>query len=159
MKYFSVVTAFLFYCNAKHSDILWGSSHIDCYLLLTKLMRVNNTANVIHIHNCHRNLQFGWQWTMSLHKNVTLSFLYDVFILLELWMVPILIFISSRLQVFLSRFDLFLAKCISNGCYVYTFLTCTSQGKNNQTLNNLKSSVQLDSSKEKNENKWRLVHC
>ena len=24
---------FVFYCDAKHSDILWGSSHVHCYLL------------------------------------------------------------------------------------------------------------------------------
>ena len=23
---------FVFYCDAKHSDILWGSSHVRCYL-------------------------------------------------------------------------------------------------------------------------------
>ena len=27
-----VVTTFAFYCDAKHSDILRGSSHIRCYL-------------------------------------------------------------------------------------------------------------------------------
>ena len=57
----------------------------------------------------------------ALHKNVTLSFLYDVFNLLELWMVPMLIFISSHLQVFLSRFELFLGNDFSNGSFVYTF--------------------------------------
>ena len=30
----SVVAAFVFYCDAKHSDILWGSSHIYCYILV-----------------------------------------------------------------------------------------------------------------------------
>ena len=30
--YFSVATAFVFYCDAKHLDILQGPSHIDCYL-------------------------------------------------------------------------------------------------------------------------------
>ena len=50
MKYFSVATAFTFYCNAKHSDILRGSGYVDCYLFSTKLMRVNSTGNVIHIH-------------------------------------------------------------------------------------------------------------
>ena len=29
----SVATAFVFYCDAKHSDILRGSSHVLCYLL------------------------------------------------------------------------------------------------------------------------------
>ena len=24
----------MFYCDAKHSDILWGSSHIYCYILV-----------------------------------------------------------------------------------------------------------------------------
>ena len=28
---------FVFYCDAKHSDILWGSSHVHCYLLINHL--------------------------------------------------------------------------------------------------------------------------
>ena len=28
----SVATTFVFYCDAKHSDILLGSSHVYCYL-------------------------------------------------------------------------------------------------------------------------------
>ena len=33
MKYLSAATAFMFYCDAKHSsDILWGSGHVRCYL-------------------------------------------------------------------------------------------------------------------------------
>ena len=28
---------FVFYCDAKHSDILWGSSHVRCYLFFTIL--------------------------------------------------------------------------------------------------------------------------
>ena len=28
--------AFAFYCDAKHSDILWGSSHSRCYLFQMK---------------------------------------------------------------------------------------------------------------------------
>ena len=31
-KYFSVLTAFVFYYDAKHSNILWSSSHVCCYL-------------------------------------------------------------------------------------------------------------------------------
>ena len=27
-----VATALVFYYDAKHSDILWGSSHVHCYL-------------------------------------------------------------------------------------------------------------------------------
>ena len=27
----SVTAAFVFYCDAKHSDISWGSSHVYCY--------------------------------------------------------------------------------------------------------------------------------
>ena len=90
---------------------------------------------------------------VALHKNTTLSFLHDVSNLLELWMVPILIFISSFLQVFLSKFDLFLTRYFSNCSYLYTFLTKKSQSKNNQTLNDLKSSIQLDNSKQKNDDK------
>ena len=35
----SITTAFVFYCDVKHSDvkhsfILWGSSHVCCYLFL-----------------------------------------------------------------------------------------------------------------------------
>ena len=30
IKYFSVATTFVFYCDAKHSDILWGPSHVCC---------------------------------------------------------------------------------------------------------------------------------
>ena len=32
IKYFSVATAFVFYCDVKHSDILQGPSHVCCYL-------------------------------------------------------------------------------------------------------------------------------
>ena len=56
-------------------------------------------------------------------------------------------FMSSLLQVFLSRFELFLANDFSNGSFVYTFLTQKSQSKNNRTLNDFKSSVQLVNSK------------
>ena len=31
-----IETAFVFYCDAKHSDILWGSSHARCYLFHLK---------------------------------------------------------------------------------------------------------------------------
>ena len=30
----TIATAFVFYCDAKHSDTLQGSSHLCCYLLL-----------------------------------------------------------------------------------------------------------------------------
>ena len=30
----SIATAFVFYCDAKHSDTLLGSSHVCCYLFL-----------------------------------------------------------------------------------------------------------------------------
>ena len=29
----SVVTAFVFYCDANHSDMLWESFYVHCYLL------------------------------------------------------------------------------------------------------------------------------
>ena len=29
-----IATAFVFYCDAKHSDTLQGSSHVSCYLYL-----------------------------------------------------------------------------------------------------------------------------
>ena len=29
-----LVTAFVFYYDGKQSDILWGSSHVRCYLLI-----------------------------------------------------------------------------------------------------------------------------
>ena len=32
IKYFNVASAFVFFCDAKDSDILLGSSHVDCYL-------------------------------------------------------------------------------------------------------------------------------
>ena len=32
IKYFSTTTAFVFCCDAKHSDNLQGSSHVNCYL-------------------------------------------------------------------------------------------------------------------------------
>ena len=38
MKYFSVTTAFVLYYDVKHSDILWGSSQICCYLFVTKVI-------------------------------------------------------------------------------------------------------------------------
>ena len=34
MKIISIAISFLFYCDAKHSDLLPGSSHVCCYLLL-----------------------------------------------------------------------------------------------------------------------------
>ena len=30
----SIATAFVFYCDAKHSDTSWGSSHLCCCLFL-----------------------------------------------------------------------------------------------------------------------------
>ena len=30
----SIATSFVLYCDLKHSDILWASSHVCCYLLL-----------------------------------------------------------------------------------------------------------------------------
>ena len=30
----SIITVFVFYCEAKHSDCLWSSSHVCCYLFL-----------------------------------------------------------------------------------------------------------------------------
>ena len=30
----NIATAFVFYCDAKHSDALLGSSHVCCYLFL-----------------------------------------------------------------------------------------------------------------------------
>ena len=38
IKYFSVTTAFVFYCELKHSDILQASSYVCCYLLETKVI-------------------------------------------------------------------------------------------------------------------------
>ena len=35
----SVATGFLFYCDAKHSDILQGSSYVSCYLILLFCVR------------------------------------------------------------------------------------------------------------------------
>ena len=30
--FFFLITAFVFYCDVKYLDILWGSSHVCCYL-------------------------------------------------------------------------------------------------------------------------------
>ena len=30
----NIATAFMFYCDAKHSDTLLGSSHVCCYLFV-----------------------------------------------------------------------------------------------------------------------------
>ena len=30
----NIATAFAFYCDAKHSDIFWGFSHICCYMFI-----------------------------------------------------------------------------------------------------------------------------
>ena len=35
----SIVTVFVFYCDAKHSDTLQGSSHICCHLVLQTLQQ------------------------------------------------------------------------------------------------------------------------
>ena len=32
--FYFLMTAFVFYCDVKHLDILWGSSHVCCYLFL-----------------------------------------------------------------------------------------------------------------------------
>ena len=35
----SIATAFVFYCDAKHSDTLLGSSHVCCYLFLIAVVK------------------------------------------------------------------------------------------------------------------------
>ena len=32
--FYFLITVFVFYCGEKHLDILWGSSHVRCYLFL-----------------------------------------------------------------------------------------------------------------------------
>ena len=38
----SVAAAFVFYCDAKHSDILWVSSHVYCYILVSLHSQTRN---------------------------------------------------------------------------------------------------------------------
>ena len=38
----SVTAAFVFYCDAKHSDILWRSSHVYCYILVSLHSQTRN---------------------------------------------------------------------------------------------------------------------
>ena len=35
----SIATAFVFYCDAKHSDTLLGSSHLCCYFFLSGTLK------------------------------------------------------------------------------------------------------------------------
>ena len=42
-----VATAFVFYCDAKHSDILWGSSHVHCYLFFFALDSFSKYKEII----------------------------------------------------------------------------------------------------------------
>ena len=37
-----VAAAFVFYCDAKHSDISWGSSHVYCYILVSLHSQTRN---------------------------------------------------------------------------------------------------------------------
>ena len=43
----SVATAFVFYCDAKYSDILRGSSHVCCCLFQTMQLKVENCMLLI----------------------------------------------------------------------------------------------------------------
>ena len=61
VKYFSVPTAFVFYCDAKDLDIPRGSSYVDCYLLNS----IGNSA--IHMHKCQR--KFHWSTISLYHPN------------------------------------------------------------------------------------------
>ena len=36
----SVTTAFVFFCDAKHLDILRGSNHVCCYLLIQRFQLI-----------------------------------------------------------------------------------------------------------------------
>ena len=47
MKYFSVATAFVLYCDAKHLDILQGSSHARCYLFCSIFIHRKNILELI----------------------------------------------------------------------------------------------------------------
>ena len=135
VRYFSVATALVFYYDAKHSDILWRSSHVDCYFPLPhfnnfleekvkSILRRGELDGKGMIY--YRRVGLGCLeiriikftsrrccLTYSVFsKNATFSFIYDVSNLLKLWMVLTLIFISSVLLVFINRFDLFLVICI-----------------------------------------------
>ena len=41
MKSFNVAAAFVFYWDGKHSDILWGSSDVCCYLFQIRSLPVD----------------------------------------------------------------------------------------------------------------------
>ena len=47
---------FVFYCDAKHSDILWGSSHVCCYLLSTNQSHMLRTFLGSSSFICSRSL-------------------------------------------------------------------------------------------------------
>ena len=51
-----LITASVFYCFVKHLDILWGSTHLCCYLFLGDYQRrrkgTSNVAFEVLITNC-----------------------------------------------------------------------------------------------------------
>ena len=52
IKYFNIVSAFVFYCDAKYSGILQGSSHVCCYLFphsLIYLFHFYMKINKLHL--------------------------------------------------------------------------------------------------------------
>ena len=52
IKYFNIVTAFVFYCDAKYSGLLQGSSHVCCYLFphsLIYLFHFYMKINKLHL--------------------------------------------------------------------------------------------------------------
>ena len=57
----SVAAAFVFYCDAKHSDILWGSSHVYYYILVSLHSQTRNFLpkdrnTIIREHLCGEGL-------------------------------------------------------------------------------------------------------
>ena len=73
----SITTIFVFYFDAKHSDTLWGSSHVCCYLFCivgaknecglldhgTLKSAVSQGTELIKWANSGKAIIIGWAWS------------------------------------------------------------------------------------------------
>ena len=73
----SIATDFVFHCDVRHSDILWGSSHVCCYLFLGGcgqnwelaftpcLYMFKNSQNLLHLETQKSGVSHKWcdEWS------------------------------------------------------------------------------------------------
>ena len=66
-------TAFVFYCEAKHSHILRGSSHVCCYLFLSVTI-FSMITTLFDVVSCIFKLKyFNWPNSLMLHPIIKLG--------------------------------------------------------------------------------------